>query len=256
MFPVLETLARCVQPEAGVRVSPNPESTYMPMASSLPAPVAGVAPELTEVAAPVVPVACAIWSTTEASGAVERPAYSDTTAPTSAVEVGLTVIVGRVPPPTVIGALHTLISVCSEAWKCRSSTYALPAESVTLAAVAPALLQTPTSTTSRLPWVTLAAGVSVSEATADRWAETCWMNAGALPAAPGRPRPGAGEPPRPPAGCGSQSLNARPPEAPAASAGRRPTRPLPGGRCRGPPHAAASRHVGCRGLSQAARARA
>ena len=53
--------------------------------------------------------------------AVERPEYSETMAPTSALADGVTVIVGLVPPPAVIGAVHTLSSVLSEALKCRTS---------------------------------------------------------------------------------------------------------------------------------------
>src|SRR6185312_3894683 len=138
-------------PAPAVNVFPNPESMYMPIARSPAAEVAAVAPDATVPAEPVVPLACAVWSSTEASGAVDRPEYSDTAAPTSALAVGVTLIAGRVPPPAVIGALHTLISVLSEALKCSSSVYVLPAESVTLLAVAAPLLQTPTSTTRRLP---------------------------------------------------------------------------------------------------------
>jgi hypothetical protein len=87
------------------------------------------------VAAPeVVPLALEDWSTVAVPAAVDSPEYSETMAPTSALALGLTVIVGFVPPPAVIGALHTLISVLSEARKCSSSVYAFPAESVTLAA--------------------------------------------------------------------------------------------------------------------------
>ena len=76
----------------------------------------GVAGEETVAAPVVVPEACAIWSTMVASATVESPEYSSAATPTSAVDVGLTVIVGRVPPPAVIGALQTLISVFSDAW--------------------------------------------------------------------------------------------------------------------------------------------
>ncbi len=70
-------------------------------------------------------------------------------------------IVGRVPPPAVTGAVQMLISVFSEALKFSSSMYLLPAESVTLAAVADASLHTPTSTTRRSPAVTFEPGVTV-----------------------------------------------------------------------------------------------
>jgi hypothetical protein len=99
--------------------------------------------------------------------------------PMSAVDVGRTVIVGRVPPPAVMGAVQTLISVASEAAKWSSSTYWLPAESTTLAAVDLALLHIPTSTTKRSPEVTFAAGVTARLATARVCAKTCCTNAGA-----------------------------------------------------------------------------
>src|SRR4051794_35112556 len=76
----------------------------------------------------------------------------------SAMPLALTVIVGRVAPPAVIGALHTLSSVLSEALKCVSSVYVFPAESVTADALALPLLQIPASTINRLPLVMFAAG--------------------------------------------------------------------------------------------------
>src|SRR4051794_14648556 len=109
--------------------------------------------------------------------AVDRPEYSSTVAPTSALALGLTVSVGRVPPPAVIGALHTLISVLSAAVKCVSSVYVLPAESVTADAVAPAARHTPTSTTIRFPAVTFAVGCTASPVVFARF-ETCWTKAG------------------------------------------------------------------------------
>ena len=54
----------------------------------------------------------------------------------SALAVAVTVTVGRVPPPAVIGALHTLSSVSSDALTEVSLVYVLPAESVTPDAVA------------------------------------------------------------------------------------------------------------------------
>ena len=46
----------------------------------------------------------------------DSPEYSSATAPTSALAVGLTLIVGACPgPPATIGAVHTLISVLSPA---------------------------------------------------------------------------------------------------------------------------------------------
>ena len=49
------------------------------------------------------------------------PAYSTAATPMSAVEVALAVMVGLVPPPAVIGAVQTDISVLSEALKWVSS---------------------------------------------------------------------------------------------------------------------------------------
>ena len=51
----------------------------------------------------------------------------------------------------MIGAVQTLCSVLSPALKCASSVNVSPAESVTLLTVATAELQTPVSTTRRLP---------------------------------------------------------------------------------------------------------
>ena len=73
------------------------------------------APEATVADVFVVPEECAIWSTTVASPTVESPEYSIAATPTSAADVVLIVIVGRVPAPALMGALHTLISVPSEA---------------------------------------------------------------------------------------------------------------------------------------------
>ena len=49
--------------------------------------------------------------------AVDRPTHSTAATPMSAVEVTLAVMVGLVPPPAVIGAVHTDCSVPSEAVK-------------------------------------------------------------------------------------------------------------------------------------------
>ena len=89
--------------------------------------------------------------------------------------------VGRAPPPAVTGAVQMLISVPSEAWKPRSFTYVFPAESVTLAAVAPAPLHIPVTTTSRLPAVIADVGVTErpDAGTCRPAASTFWTNAGA-----------------------------------------------------------------------------
>ena len=90
-------------------------------ASSLPTEVAGVGPEETVAAPLLLPVAWAWTSRAPVPLAVDSPAYSRTAAPTSAVAVGLTVMVGLAPPPAAIGAVHTDISVLSEALKWVSS---------------------------------------------------------------------------------------------------------------------------------------
>src|SRR5450755_1060948 len=149
------------------------------MASSLLAVVAGVAPELTVVALPVVPVLCEVWSIAPVPPAPDSPEYSSAATPTSALEVAVTVIVGLVPPPAVIGAVHTLISALSDPLKFLTLVYVFPAESVTLFAVALEPLHTPTRTTQRLPAVMLAAGVTVRLVTFVAWLDTCCTNAGA-----------------------------------------------------------------------------
>jgi hypothetical protein len=160
MSPAFEMLERCVQPEPAVSVSPKPESTYTPSANAVAAVEGEVAPDETLAATVVVPVARALVSSTDASLTVDSPAYSDAATPTSADAVGVTVIVGRVPPPDKTGALQTLISVPSEATQCDSSTYVSPPESVTLEAVGLPLPQTPTVTTTRLATVRFAVGVT------------------------------------------------------------------------------------------------
>ncbi len=102
-------------------MSPKPESTYVPTASSLPAVVAAVAPDATVPAVVVVPDADDVRSTAATPAAVDSPEYSDTAAPTSAFALGFTVIAGLVAPPAVIGAVQTLSSVLSEALKCSTS---------------------------------------------------------------------------------------------------------------------------------------
>ena len=146
--------------------------------SSPGAVVAAVAGVETTAAALVVPVALALWSTAAVPAAVDRPAYSSTATPRSALALGVAVIVGIVPPPAVTGALQMLISVLSEALKCCSSVKVSPAESLTLEAVALALLQTPTSTTRRLPETSLAPGVTPKLVTLGAWPEACCTNCG------------------------------------------------------------------------------
>ena len=72
--------------------------------------------------------------------------------------------VGVVPAPAVIGAVQTLCSVWSGPVKWLTSVNVSPAESVTLLVVAADELQTPTSTTSRLPVPSGADGVTARRA--------------------------------------------------------------------------------------------
>ena len=83
-----------------------------------------------------------------------------------------------VPPPLMIGAVQTLISVLSDAVTCLISVYVLPAASLTPLAVALPPLQTPTSTTNRLPAVMFVVGVTARLVTLELWPDTCWTNAG------------------------------------------------------------------------------
>ena len=131
-------------------------------------------------------------STEPSPAAGESPAYSSTATPMSADEVTWAVMAGLVPPPLVIGAVQMLISVSSEAANEVTLVYVLPALSVTPEAVAAEKFQTPTSTTSRLPAVTLAVGVTVAVAAVTR-ALACCTNVGVVAAvaagvSPGRPK--------------------------------------------------------------------
>ena len=123
-------------------------------------------------------MADAIWSTAPAPPAVERPEYSSTAMPMSALAVGLAMTTGLVPPLWVIGAVHTLSWVPSEPVAVVSSVKVSPAESVTLAAVAWPELQSATSTTSLFPVVTLAGMVTETLVWAAACALTCCTNAG------------------------------------------------------------------------------
>src|SRR5664279_857708 len=143
---------------------------------------------------PVVPVADFSWSTTLAPATVDRPEYSRTWIPITADALGVAVMVGRVPPPAVIGAVHTLISVRSDALNCSTLTYVLPAESETACAVGLVLFRTPTMTTNRLPVVIDAVGVTEMFAAAAECAPFCWTKVGtkgiaALEAADAAPVP-------------------------------------------------------------------
>ncbi len=105
----------------------------------------------------------------------------------SALPVVLTLIVGFVAPPAVIGALHTLSSVLSDALNAVSLVYVLPAESVTLDALALPALHTPACTIRRLPVLTLEVGTSVRFAVTARLL-TCCTKAGWTPVAAGAGR--------------------------------------------------------------------
>src|SRR5262249_26463818 len=146
---------------------------------SLPAVVGAVAPELTVAAPPVVPLDRALWSTAATPAAVDSPEYSRTVTPTSALADGVTVIVGFVPPPAVIGAVQMLCSVPSDATKCSTSVYVFPALSVTVRAVGLPLFQMPTSTIRRLPAVMAADGTTARLVRFSPCAVTPWTNAGA-----------------------------------------------------------------------------
>src|SRR5262249_10829497 len=97
---------------------------------------AAVGPELTKPDALDVPVAMAEASIAAAPEAVDSPAYSRAAPPMSALPVAVTVIVGFVPSPAVVGALQTLISVSSVALMPVAFVYVLPAESLTREIVA------------------------------------------------------------------------------------------------------------------------
>src|SRR5215469_7179300 len=77
-----------------------------------------------------------------------------------------------------MGAVHTLISVPSEATKWSTSVKESPAESVTLLAVGLLLHQTPTMTTRRSPAVTLAPGATEMLVPEPAWLPACWTKAG------------------------------------------------------------------------------
>src|SRR5579859_3251994 len=140
-----------------------------------------VAPDETVAAPEEVPVACTWVSSTDASATLDMPAYSSTTTPRSAELVGFAVTVGLVPPVATT-AVHTLISVWSEAVKLSSLTNVSPALSVTVLAVADAEFHTPTSTTSRFPAVVLAGRVAPRLALVPLCAEACWTNVGTVEA--------------------------------------------------------------------------
>ena len=78
----------------------------------------------------------------------------------SATPVAVTVIVGFVPGPAVIGAVQTLISVPSDGLAVRELGEGVAGRvGHRSVAVAVPALQTPTSTTSRLPAATFGTGV-------------------------------------------------------------------------------------------------
>ena len=74
-----------------------------------------------------VPVAVLKASIAAAPEAVDSPLYSSAAPPMSALPVAVRVTVGFVPPPAVIGALHTLSSVLSLATWLVTFVYVLPA---------------------------------------------------------------------------------------------------------------------------------
>jgi hypothetical protein len=92
--------------------------------------------------------------------------------------VVLAVTVNAPPPPAVIGALHTLISVWSDAVKCVNSVYVFPAESVTPLALPDPELHVATSTMMRLPLVTGDVRVTGTDDPLPRCVDACCTNAG------------------------------------------------------------------------------
>src|SRR5215203_1478953 len=148
------------------------------MASSL-SPVSGVVgPDVTKPEPGEVAVAVLTASIAAAPAAVDTLAYSTAAAPMSALPVALTVIVGRVPSPAVIGAVHTLSCVFSDAVTLVAFVYVLPAESVTPEMVALPELHTPAMTTRRFPPATADAGVSCKVVPVALRPETRWTNFG------------------------------------------------------------------------------
>ena len=163
----------------------------------------------------MVAVDCAVWSTAAAPAAVDSPEYSRTAAPMSARALVLTVTVGFVPPPAVIGAVHTLSSVLSEALKPVTLVYVLLAESVTPDALGLPAPHTPTWTTSRLPVVMLAVGASATLVATARLL-TCWTNSGTpgVAAGAGRAMAAMSAAAKSSAGAAHMSLMRRGPGAP------------------------------------------
>src|SRR5262249_51739924 len=102
-----EALTRPVQPVPALSVSPNPESAYKPIASSLPAVAAGVAPELTVAAEDVVPDLVAETSSTAVPPAADSPEYSSAAIPISAVAGAVAAVLGLLAAPPAARALPT-----------------------------------------------------------------------------------------------------------------------------------------------------
>ena len=100
----------------------------------------------------------------------------------SALADGLATMVGAVPPLAVIGAVHTLSWVPSEAVALVTSVNVSPAESVTLEVVAWPELQSATSTTSRFPLLTADGMVTDRLVCPEPCALACCTNAGAAAA--------------------------------------------------------------------------
>src|SRR2546430_2671916 len=139
--------------------------------------VAGVGPDVTVAGEPVVPpVAWALWSTAPVPAAVDRPAYSLTAMPMSALAVVVAVTVTGVLPPAT--AVHTLSWVRSDPVTVATFVNTSPALSVTPLVVGPAPPHSATSTTSRSPGVVppvVLTGKLVVLATNP---EACWTKAG------------------------------------------------------------------------------
>src|SRR2546421_8448437 len=168
------------------------------MARSPPAVVAGVGPDVTVAGEPVVPpVAWALWSTAPVPAAVDRPAYSLTAMPMSALAVVVAVTVTGVLPPAT--AVHTLSWVRSDPVTVATFVNTSPALSVTPLVVGPAPPHSATSTTSRSPGVVPPVVETAKLVVLAVNPDACWTKAGggllvggtAAEAAEAGPGPGA-----------------------------------------------------------------
>src|SRR5436305_6632269 len=147
------------------------------MARFPPAVVAGVGPDVTVAGEPVVPpVAWALWSTAPVPAAVDRPAYSVTAMPMSALAVVVAVTVTGVLP--LATAVHTLSCVRSDPVTEATLVNTSPALSVTPLVVGPAPPHSATSTTSRSPGVVPPVVLTAKLVVLAVDPDACWTKAG------------------------------------------------------------------------------